>query len=255
MNVRKSALLPPTIVSVALAAMIGMNSHADEEFSYKQDFTEPGSVADFIFTDPTAWRINADGDNRYLELLGPSKYTPPFRSPSSIALIGTHQLREFVLEADLLQTGREYGHRDLCVFFGFQDPAHYYYAHIASKTDEHAHNIFIVVDALRTKISTRTTDGVEWGTDHWHHIKLERTIDPATIRVFFDDMTEPIMVAKDDRFAWGYVGFGSFDDTGRFDNITVTAPNARATPAAFFQTKKVDAWQTASAKASLPTKP
>lgn len=251
MNVRKLPFLPPAIVSVALAALIGMNSQADEEFSYKQDFTEPGSVADFIFTDPTAWRINADGDNRSLELLGPSEYTPPFRSPSSIALIGTHQLREFVLEADLLQTGREYGHRDLCVFFGFQDPAHYYYAHIASKTDEHAHNIFIVDDALRTKISTRTTDGVDWGTDRWHHIKLERTIDPATIKVFFDDMTEPIMVAQDDRFAWGYVGFGSFDDTGRFDNITVTAPNARAIPAEFFQTKKVDAYQTASANGLL----
>ena len=95
--------LPPAIVSVALAAVIGMNSPPNEEFSYKQDFTESGSDADFIFTDPTAWRINANGDNRYLELLGPSKYTPPFRSPSSIALIGTHRLREFVLETDLLK--------------------------------------------------------------------------------------------------------------------------------------------------------
>ena len=78
MNVWKSPFLPPAIVLVAVAAVIGMSSQTDEEFRYKQDFTEPGSVADFVFTDPTAWRINADGDNRYLELLGPSEYTPPF---------------------------------------------------------------------------------------------------------------------------------------------------------------------------------
>ena len=29
---------------------------------------------------------------------------------------------DFVLEADLLQTGRQYGHRDLCLFFGFVSP-------------------------------------------------------------------------------------------------------------------------------------
>ena len=209
MNARYSPFLMPTTISVALAAMIGMNSQDDEEFRYKQDFTEPSSVADFVFTDPTAWRINADGNNRYLELLGPSEYTPPFRSPSSIALIGTHQLREFVIEVDLLQTGREYNHRDLCVFFGFQDPSHYYYVHLASKADENAHKIFVVDDAPRTKISTSTSDGVDWETDRWHHIKLQRTIDPPTIKVYFDDMTEPIMVAEDDRFAWGFVGFVS----------------------------------------------
>ena len=251
MNALYSPFLMPTTISVALVAMIGTNSPADDEFSYKQDFAENGSVAEFIFTDPKAWRINTDGDNRYIELVGPSKYKPPVRSPSSIALISTHQLREFVFEADFLQTGREYGHRDLSVFFGFQDPTHYYYVHLASKADENAHKIFVVDDAPRTKISTSTSDGVDWGTDRWHHIKLQRTVDPVSIKVFFDDMTEPIMVAEDDRFAWGYVGFGSFDDTGRFDNITITALNARATPAEFFQTKKVDAWQSASANGLL----
>ena len=133
-------------------------------------------------------------------------------------------LGDFVLEADLRQTGRDYGHRDLCLFFGFEDPAHYFYVHLATRADEHAHNVFIVDGAPRRAIATTTTKGVDWGRDTWHRVRLERT--GATIRVFFDDMTEPIMVATSDRFPEGHVGFGSFDDTGQIDNIRLTSSEA-----------------------------
>jgi hypothetical protein len=39
------------------------------------------------------------------------------------------------------------------------------------------------------------------------------------IKVFFDDMKTPIMMAKDDKFQWGQVGIGTFDDNGNFDNF------------------------------------
>ena len=59
------------------------------------------------------------------------------------------------------------------------------------------------------------------------------TVDPPMIRLFFDDMTTPIMTADDVRFEWGYIGFGSFDDTGRIDNIRITAPQSRTGKAGF----------------------
>ena len=43
----------------------------------------------------------------------------------------------------------------------------------------------------------------------------------GSIRVFFDDMSEPIMIAEDKTFGAGYIGFGSFDDTGMVDNIVI----------------------------------
>ena len=39
------------------------------------------------------------------------------------------------------------------------------------------------------------------------------------IEVYFDNMDEPVMTAKDKNFTWGTVGVGSFDDTGNFDNV------------------------------------
>ena len=39
------------------------------------------------------------------------------------------------------------------------------------------------------------------------------------IEIYYDDMKTPVMTATDKTFTWGQVGIGSFDDTGRFDNV------------------------------------
>lgn len=189
---------------------------------YEQHFDAPASLSGFVVSDPKAWQFAADGSSFALELARQSQYTPSVRSPFNIALIGDRIFGDFVLEADLIQTGKEYGHRDMCLFFGVQDPSHFYYAHIATQTDDHAHNIFIVREAPRTKISKTTTAGVNWGLGIWHRVRLERQA--GTIRVYFDDLKQPIMTAEDATFGPGWVGFGSFDDTGKVDNVRIWAP-------------------------------
>lgn len=64
---------------------------------------------------------------------------------------------DFVLDTKMLSTIKDYNHRDLCLFFGYQDPAHFYYVHLGKKTDDHANQIFIVDGSDRKKISTMTT--------------------------------------------------------------------------------------------------
>ena len=181
---------------------------------------------DFRFTDPRAWRFGKHKDNGVLELHTQSAYEPPHRSPHNIAMLMTGQFGSFVLEADLLQTGRDYGHRDMCLFFGFTDPAKYYYSHISTKADDVAHKILIVNDKPRVKISKKTTDGVDWGRDQWHKVRLVRDAKKGTIDVYFDNMSKPIMSADDATFKRGYVGFGSFDDTGMIDNVRIWSPDA-----------------------------
>ena len=95
-----------------------------------------------------------------------------------------------------------------------------YYVHFGQKTDDHANQIFIVNDKDRVKISTRTTDGTHWD-DKWHHARIIRTVEDGKIDVYFDDMTTPVMTAVDKTFTWGQIGIGSFDDTGRFDNLVL----------------------------------
>lgn len=191
---------------------------------YEQHFDDPGALGGFAFTDPAAWKWAADGEGFALELAAQSRYAPPVRSPVNIALVGDRIVGDFVLEVDLIQTGKEYGHRDMCLFFGVQDPTHFYYVHLATAADDHAHNVFIVNGAPRTKIAKETTKGVNWGLGVWHTVRLERRISEGTIRVFFDDRVQPVMVAEDKAFGAGWIGFGSFDDTGKVDNIRIWAP-------------------------------
>lgn len=193
---------------------------------YSQSFDDASTLGDFEFTNPGKWAWRALDAGGCLAVKGAGNYRPPVRSPHIIALVSGRQFGDFVLEADLLQTGREYGHRDMCLFFGLTSSSRFYYVHLATKADKNAHNIFIVNDRPRTNIATKTTGGIDWGKDVWHHVRIERGAVDGVIRVFFDDMTAPVMEARDTTFTAGLIGFGSFDDSGRFDNIRVWGPSS-----------------------------
>lgn len=169
-------------------------------------------------TDRAAWKlVEAHGGHAYSQFKA-SDYKPPHRSPLNIALIKNVVVGDFDFEADLHSTKPDYDHRDMCIVFGYQDPAHFYYVHFGKKTDEHANQIFIVDAAARRKISTKTTAGTNWD-DRWHRVKIARRVDLGTIEVYFDDLEHPVMQARDTTFAWGQLGIGTFDDTGEFDNV------------------------------------
>ena len=150
-----------------------------------------------------------------------SDYKPPHRSPLNIALREGLMLEDFVLTAKVKSTHPSYGHRDLCFFFGYQDPAHFYYVHLGQETDDHANQIFIVNGKPRVKISTKTTEGTPWQDNTWHLVKIIRKASTGDIAVYFDDMSSPIMEANDTTFTKGLFGIGSFDDTGMWDDIEI----------------------------------
>lgn len=125
---------------------------------------------------------------------------------------------DFQFTAKVLSTHPDYGHRDSVIVFGYQDPAHFYYVHLANKADDHANQIFIVNGEARRKISLTTTDGTKWD-DQWHTLRVARNVKEGTIAIYFDDLTKPVMTAKDDTFKSGQMGIGSFDDTNDWDNI------------------------------------
>ncbi len=186
------------------------------------DDFERAEPSGWKFTDPAAWRIRPvePGKSRVLELFQASKYEPPVRSPLNIALAENVDLADLVLDVKVRSTTPDYGHRDLCLFFGHQDPSHFYYVHLGKQADEHANSIFLVDGKPRVSIAESRTKGTPW-TDGWHHVRIVRQTRNGLIQVFFDDMAHPAMIAHDRTFSHGKVGIGSFDDTGMFDDIEV----------------------------------
>ena len=206
-------------VSVGVSALAAEEPESDLPLIFSEDF-ESGDLSKWAATDPDAWRIAEQDENHVLNQHAQSKVETPVRSPFNRAVRRGVIVGDFQLDVDLQSTIRDYGHRDLCLFFGYQDPSHFYYVHLGKETDDHANQIFIVNEAPRTKISTKTTDGTPWD-DEWHHVRITRNVETGEIAVFFDDMDEPAMTATDKTFTWGEVGVGSFDDTGNFDNIVL----------------------------------
>ncbi|MFO0947646.1 MAG: hypothetical protein U1D30_17270 [Planctomycetota bacterium] len=186
---------------------------------WKADF-ESGELAGWKMTDAKAWRIEKTDMGKSLTLFRQSNHKPKVRSPLNYALLEDLPVTDFTLDVKLQSTARDYGHRDLCLFFGFQDPEHFYYVHLGKEADPHAHSVFLVNGAPRLSIAKERTEGTPW-TDGWHHVRLKRNAESGDIEVFFDNMDKPVMKANDKTFTWGTVGIGSFDDTGRFDDIVL----------------------------------
>ena len=240
-----SAMNPPLIVLLALCLCSPLAGAEEKsplpkgipvgyKLVYSQDFegNEAKEKNRFWFTTPGNWKVPAVRGKSFIEFkTKPSKYQYKVRSPLTIGLIRDVEVKDFVLEAELQQTGKEYGHRDMCVFYGFQDRSHFYYTHIASVTDAHAHNCFIVNDKPRTKISHETTKGHKWGAKDWHQVRVVREHASGKIEIYVNDMTKPTMRATDKTFDWGRIGFGTFDDTGRVRKVRLYAPESRKSKA------------------------
>lgn len=170
--------------------------------------------------DPRNWRIEESNGSHVLSqyVREGGEHDPPHRSPYHVALLKDVIVTDFEFTARVKSTIPDYNHRDACLFFGFQDPAHFYYVHLGKETDPTANQIFIVNEAPRTKISEKTTKGTPWD-DEWHTVRIVRTVDDGAIKVYWDDQKEPVMVAHDKTFTWGQVGLGSFDDTAIWDDV------------------------------------
>ena len=170
--------------------------------------------------DPGAWKITeTDGQGKVYDQHRQSAYKPPHRSPSNLSLLKGIVVGDFVLLVKARSTAfKAGGHRDCCIFFGYQDDKHFYYAHQGLVRDAIS-NQFLKVDDGPRKPFGKTNAGSPWGDDAWHQIKLVRRVKEGTIELYFDDMTKPAKTAVDKDFVWGRIGLGCFGETVQWDDV------------------------------------
>jgi hypothetical protein len=217
------------LAAVAFAAAVtgcgARGSGHDWTVAAAFDF-ESGSAEGWRPDDPARWRVAGDPGSRVYELAAPG--TPgAVRAPTSISVVAGREVGAFELTGRLrCDTDPATAARDMCVIFGYRDPAHFSYVHFAGTSDE-VHNIIGLVDgADRVKINLEPAGGSAFRlTDRaWHAFKVTRDAATGEIRAYLDDMTAPILTARDRTFGAGLVGVGSFDDTGAFDDLVLRVP-------------------------------
>src|SRR5947207_8839832 len=115
-----------SIIAVAALSLFALPAGADapaelpevfrDDFEKGADHWQP--------TDPTVWKLlKTDRGQVYCQFAA-SKYEPPFRSPFNYALLKDVVVGDFILEAKVQSTCKDYPHRDMVVVFCYQDPAH-----------------------------------------------------------------------------------------------------------------------------------
>ena len=200
------------VPTVATADRIDLPLIFEDKFEGGADHWQP--------TDPNAWKITETAGGKVYDLFKNGNYRPPHRSPVNIAILKDIVVSDFVFTVKAKSTtGRKNGHRDMCVFFGYQNSAQFYYAHQGLRRDSISNHILLVNNAKRVPISKQTSPGSEWTDEGWHLIKVVRHVADGKIEVYFDDMETPAKYAVDKTFRWGQVGLGSYDDTGQWDDF------------------------------------
>ena len=103
-------------------------------------------------TDDKAWELHERAGGKAFGLnRRTSDYQPKFRSPHNIALIKDVEVADFVLRLKVKSTLDTGGHRDCCIFFGYQSPTQFYYVHLGAIPDPNSGQIMIVKDAPRSR--------------------------------------------------------------------------------------------------------
>lgn len=172
------------------------------------------------------WELRRDGDNPYLALVKPGVVPPTperpgVRRPAEFVLLKDRRWREVTLTAKVqsLRPTTLKG-RDVVLLFGWQDDGHGYYVHLSNDSNGGTHNVIVRVDGTTRKAIQQPPKPAPCLTDGWHTARVSLSAEGA-IKVFFDNLEEPLMTAQDTTYRDGMVGLGAFDDPAAFDDVVV----------------------------------
>ena len=220
-----AALLPGLVAAALVVLAVGCRKAASGLTLLASSDFGTGSAEGWQPNDPSHWRVIADWGSMIYELTAPGA-AGPVRAPTSWSVWAGHDVSSFEFTGRLrCHTDPSIPVRDMCVFFHFQDPTHFYYVHFAGSSDD-VHNIIGLVNgADRVKINAEPAGASVFRvTDQeWHAFKVTCDARTGEIRAYLDDMTAPVLTARDRTLGHGLVGVGSFDDTGAFDGLVLKA--------------------------------
>ncbi len=83
---RFTPILSLAILTLLAASFVGVYTLVPDDYQllFKEDFEGKNALKHFEMTDPSAWKITKQADNRMLDLFGASKYEPRMRSPATL---------------------------------------------------------------------------------------------------------------------------------------------------------------------------
>lgn len=204
---------------------------------FRENF-EQSDLREWEFPHVKDWEIRSEGANHYLHMLRNREPGVP-RRPLQFARLRNVNVGSFELRARVRREGKS-----MIIVFNYVDTMRFYYAHLSADrgTEQPVHNgLFIVNGAPRRRIAGTEAEPA-LPTRGWHSIRIVRSARTGWIQVFVDEPTgavasaagtrssEPLFSVQDTTLPCGQIGFGSFDETGDFDDIHLLSEDANCAP-------------------------
>jgi hypothetical protein len=221
MLIKKALLLAPLVAIVFAPVAPSLYQDLPGLALLAKSNFESGRADGWRPNDPAHWRVVSKDGAMVYELTAPGE-PGKVRAPTSWSVWTDDDVTSFEFRGRIkCYTDPANNKRDMCVFFHFQDPTHFYYVHFAGSSDD-VHNIIGLVNgADRVKVNAEPAGrSVFRMTDlEWHEFKVVCDGASGEVRAYLDDMTGPVLTARDTMLGHGMVGVGSFDDTGCFAGL------------------------------------
>jgi hypothetical protein len=149
--------------------------------------------------------------------------TKPVRKPANILLAPAPAVSAFSLDLEVRSLQFERIGADIVIIFGYQDPQHFYYAHISNDVN-HVHQVIMKVEGNKNarRAIHLEAEPIAALKDAWQRIRITRSA-AGRVEVFVDDMVAPSLTANDATWISGRIGIGSFNDAAQFDSIVLSS--------------------------------
>ena len=214
--------------SVLLAASVMVVGCGD--IIAREDFDE-GWEGRWKPQTPSHWAVEREGGRAILRMTEPGVPPQTIRRPSEMAIWTAASWAEVEFTAhvrcdqDVATTAR-----DAILILGYQDDTHFYYVHLAGRSDA-VHNAIMLVNGKDRERIDRFDPSHPYPpslTDRsFHKVRVVRAPSSGEILVYLDDKPKPAMRAVDRTLAWGRLGVGSFDDTASFHTLVAQGNRAK----------------------------
>ncbi len=217
----KNILVGLSILSSSIAALnVSAQAQCPSPITFTDDF-EDGDAFDWSPQTASRWQVSSDGGSlRYF--LNTTDYEPTGAGVGELSLIRGRRWADFKFECSAKSADAigGVGAADLCIIFGYQNSGSYYY--INFNGSQGLTQLIRVHDGGTTVLDTHSPP--TFADANYHSLRVERT--GSQIRAFFDG--GQILSANDSFFGEGQIGVGSFNDSGYFDDVSVTGCPALA---------------------------
>ncbi len=167
------------------------------------------------------WEIKNESGGEVLHMAQSRGPLPGPRRPIQFALLDMPPARDVTVELDIRPL-----QKSCIIVFAYQDPDHFDYAHLSIDTaaKQPRHNgVFHVYQGERVRISSPEGPAAFPETGHWYHVVLKFSGESGEVKVSVEGKEIPALHAFDTSLNQGRIGLGSFDETGDFRNVRVTA--------------------------------